>query len=221
MNIILFGATGMVGRGALIECLEDETVTSVLVVGRSSCGVRHAKLEEVLHDNFMDFTPVQAKCTGRDVCFYCVGVSSLGMSADKYLHLTYSMTMSAAESVLAMNPSLVFCFISGQGADSSENGRVAWANVKGKTENGIGQLPFKASYIFRPGAIQPLKGVTSRTPSYRVMYAIIGPVIPLLLRIFPRFVTTSERIGRALIHVANHGYATRILENSDINRVAV
>lgn len=220
MKVLLFGATGMVGKSVLLECLDDSSVESVLVVGRSSCGVKHAKVEEALHDNFLDLSSLQSRFSDRDACFYCVGVSSVGMSSDKYFQLTFTVSVAVAGSVSNANPAMVFCFVSAQGADSSETGRAAWANVKGKTENSIGRLPFRSLYVFRPGLIQPMKGVTSRTRSYRIIYGIIGPVIPLLMQLFPGHVTTSVNVGRAIIAVARSGYDNRILENADINKVA-
>jgi uncharacterized protein YbjT (DUF2867 family) len=161
MKVILFGATGMVGQGVLRECLLDATVESVLAVGRSLTGQRHAKLREILHDNFLDFSGVESQLAGYDACFFCLGVSSVGMSEERYRHLTYDMTMAAATTLSKLNPGMVFTYVTGAGTDSTEQGRVMWARVKGKTENDLLKLPFKAAYMFRPAGIQPLHGIRS------------------------------------------------------------
>ena len=220
MNVVIFGASGMVGSGALLECLSDEHVTSVLVIGRSSCGMRHQKLREILHADFFDYLPIQSSFADRDACFFCLGVSSVGMSDEAYRHLTFDLAVAAAKAMVAVNPHLIFCFISGAGTDSTAQGRVMWARVKGQTENALLAMPFKAAYMFRPAFIQPLKGVRTKTRLYRVFYALAAPLYPVLRRLFPRLVTTTENVGRALIRVAATGYPSRILETEDINRLA-
>jgi uncharacterized protein YbjT (DUF2867 family) len=219
MKVILFGATGMVGQGVLRECLLDSGIESVLVVGRSRTGQRHAKLHEIVHDNFVDYAAIESELAGYDACFFCLGVSSLGMSEARYRHLTYDITMAAATTLSRLNPGMVFIYVTGRGADSSEHGRVMWARIKGKTENDLLRLPFKAAYMFRPAAIQPLHGVRSKTAWVQAVYAIGGPIFSWLGRIAPKYVTTSEQLGRAMIRVARDGYPKPVLENEDINGV--
>lgn len=220
MNVILFGATGMVGMGALLECVDDARVASVLVIGRSSCGVRHAKVTEVLHQDFFNYGSLAERFRDRDACFFCLGVSSVGLDEPQYRRLTYDLTLSAAQAMAAVNRDLTFCYVSGQGTDSSERGRSMWARVKGQTENALLRLPFKAAFMFRPGFIQPLRGVRSKTPLYQTFYTVLRPITPLLHRLLPGAVTTTVAVGRALIQVAAAGYERPILETRDINRLA-
>jgi len=219
MRIIIFGATGMIGAGTLIEALADPQVESVLAVGRRPSGVVHAKLEEGLHADFYDYAALQARWPGYDACLFCLGVTSAGLDEASYRRLTYDLTLAAARSMAAANPGMVFCYVSGASTDSTGQGRMMWARVKGETENAILALPFKAAYMFRPGYIQPLKGVRSSTRWYQAMYDIVGPLYPVLRRMAPGAVTNTETLGRALIRVAAHGYETRVLEGRDINRV--
>lgn len=220
MNVVLFGATGMVGGGVLQECLVDPRVSSVLVVGRSSCGQTHPKLHEVLHADFFDYAAIQPRFADRDACFFCLGVSAAGKDEVTYRHLTYDLTLAAARAMAAANGRMTFCYVSGAGTDSTERGRMMWARVKGATENALLRLPFRAAFMLRPGFIQPLKGVKSRTPAYRAAYAVFAPLFPLLRRLAPRYVTTTAAVGRAMIALAIHGYAKPILEPEDINRLA-
>jgi uncharacterized protein YbjT (DUF2867 family) len=219
VNVIIFGATGMVGAGVLLECLEDPRVRSVLAVGRKSCGVAHPKLREHLRADFFDYRDAAADLTGHDACFFCLGVSSAGILEPEYHRLTYDLTLAVAQALLAANPALTFCYVSGEGTDSTERGRFMWARVKGKTENHLLRLPFSA-YLFRPGFIQPLKGVRSKTRLYQAFYDLAGPLFPLLRRLLPRHVTTTASVGRAMIEVAAHGHVKRVLENPDINALA-
>jgi len=217
VNVLIFGATGMVGMGALLECLDDSRVQSVLVVGRSSCGVRHAKLTEVLHQDFFNYGPLADRFRDRDACFFCLGVSSAGMDEPKYHRLTYDLTLAAAQAMATANKRMTFCYVSGQGTDSSGRGSSMWARVKGQTENALLRLPFKAAYMFRPGLIQSMRGVRSKTKLYNALYAVFGPLVPLLRRLFPNHVTTTVIVGRALIDVAANGYSKPHLETRDIN----
>jgi uncharacterized protein YbjT (DUF2867 family) len=219
MKIILFGATGMVGQGVLRECLADPDVTSVLAVGRSPTGQAHAKLHEVLHDNFLDFSAIESRLLGFDACFFCLGVTSVGLSEERYRHLTYDITIAAATTLARLNPGMVFIYVTGAGTDSTERGRVMWARVKGKTENDLLKLPFKGAYMFRPGAIQPLHGVRSKTAWIQAIYVVAAPLLTLLYKIAPKYVTTTERVGRAMIKVAKRGFPRPVLESEDINRV--
>src|SRR5882672_9507395 len=212
MNVILFGASGMIGKGVLLECLDDAGISKVLAIGRSACGVQHEKLEEVLHRDLLDFTPIAGRLAGYDACFFCLGISSAGMSEADYTRVTYDITVAAANAVLAANPKIVMCFVSGQGTDGTERGSSMWARVKGRAENHLHGMPFGAKYMFRPGFIQPLRGITSKTNLYRGLYVVLGPIFPLLHRLFPGSITTTERIGRAMIQVTRNGAPSAILE---------
>ncbi len=220
VNVVLFGATGMVGAGVLIECLDDPRVESVLVVGRRSCDVVHPKLRELIRSDLFDFGDAPDDLLNLDACFFCLGVSAVGMSEAEYHRVTYDLTVATAESLLDVNPALTFCYVSGEGTDSTERGRLMWARVKGGTENQLLRMPFTA-YMFRPGYIQPLRGVSSRLRVYRAMHAVIGPFYPLLARLLPKHVTTTVNVGRAMIEVAAQGHTKLVLENPDINALAV
>src|SRR5271169_702711 len=219
MKVILFGASGMVGQGVLRECLLDGGVESVLAVGRSPTGQRHAKLREILHDDFTDYSAIESQLVGYDACFFCLGVSSVGMDGERYRHLTYDITLAAATTLAKLNPRMVFVYVSGQGTDSTEHGRLMWARVKGKTENDLLKLPFKAAYMFRPAAIQPLHGIRSKTTWVQAIYVLTAPLLSLLHRMAPKYVTTTEQMGRAMLRVAADGYPRPVLENEDINRL--
>jgi uncharacterized protein YbjT (DUF2867 family) len=219
MKVILFGATGMVGQGVLRECLLDAGVESVLAVGRSPTGQRHAKLREILHENFFDFSAIEPQLAGYDACFFCLGVSSVGMSEERYRRLTYDITLAAARMLAKLHPPMVFTYVSGRGTDSTEHGKLMWARVKGKTENDLLKLPFKAAYMFRPAGIQPLHGVRSRTGWVQAIYVGAGPVLSLLNRLAPTYMTTTEQVGRAMIKVAREGYRRPVVESEDINRL--
>jgi uncharacterized protein YbjT (DUF2867 family) len=219
MKAILFGATGMVGQGVLRECLLDPDVTEVLSVGRSSSGVQHAKLKEVLHDDFADFSKIESQLAGYDACFFCLGVSSIGMDPERYRHLTYDVTMAAANTLVKLNPGMVFTYVTGMGTDQTGTSRLEWARVKGKTEADLLKLPFKAAYMFRPSGIQPLHGVRSKTGWINAVYALTAPLLSWMVRAVPTQMTTSEKLGRAMIKVAREGYPKPVLESEDINRV--
>jgi len=221
MKVVIFGATGMVGSGVLLECLEHPDVESILVVGRSSCEIEHSKLREIIHADFFDYTGIEERLVGYDACFFCLGVSAFRLSEKQYHRLTYELTLAAAETLARLNPDMTFCYVSGTGTDSTEGGRVMWARVKGKTENQLLRLPFKAVYLFRPGYIQPLKGIRSKTSLYQAMYNVLGPLYPVWKRVFPYYVTTTEKLGLAMIRVAERGYARTVLENRDINSLSV
>jgi uncharacterized protein YbjT (DUF2867 family) len=219
MKVILFGATGMVGQGVLRECLLDADIESVLSVGRRPTGQAHAKLHELQHDDFMDYSAIEGQLRGYDACFFCLGVSSVGMDAERYRHLTYDITLAAAKTLVRLNPSIVFTYVTGRSTDSTERGPVRWARVKGKTENDLLKLPFKAAYMFRPAGIQPLHGVRSRTAWIHAIYVVAAPLLSYLARTSPKFMTTSEQLGRAMIKVARNGYPKPVLESEDINAI--
>ncbi len=219
MRVLLFGATGMVGQGVLRECLLDPDVESVVCVGRGSTGQRHPKLREVLHSDFLDFSPIEDQLAGFDACFFCLGVSSAGMSEQDYRRITCDFTLAAARVLVKLNPNMTFIYVSGAGTDGTERGRSMWARVKGKTENELLRLPFRAAYMFRPGVIVPLHGVQSKTRLYRVLYKLLGPLLPALEGRFPRYVTTTGQIGRAMLKIAKAGWPKSVLESADINEV--
>lgn len=220
MRVLIFGATGMVGQGVLRECLLDPEIERVQTVGRSPTDVHEPKLRELLQPDLFHYANIEAELTGFDACFFCLGVSSARMPEEQYEKLTYSLTLAAAETLARLNPGMTFVYVSGAGTDSTEKGRVMWARVKGRTENALLRLPFKAAYMFRPGVIQPVHGERSKTPAYRFAYAVVGPLLPLIQRLFPRYVLTTEQIGRAMIHAARRGAPKKILEVADIAECA-
>jgi uncharacterized protein YbjT (DUF2867 family) len=217
MNVILFGATGMVGQGVLRECLLYPDVQQVLSIVRTPSGQHHEKLHELIHSNFFDYSEIESQLTGFDACFFSLGVSSAGMDEAKYTHLTYDLTLSAATTLAKLDPQMTFIYVSGAGTDSIERGRSTWARIKGKTENDILKLPFRAAYMFRPGFIQPLHGIRSKTRLYQTFYTALSPILPLLKFTLPQYVTTTEQVGRAMLQVAKHGYPRPILESKDID----
>jgi uncharacterized protein YbjT (DUF2867 family) len=221
MKVVIFGATGMVGKGVLLECLDDPRVESVLIVVRNHIGVSHPKLREIIHGDYFDFSGIQAQFADLDASFFCIGVSSVGMSKTEYHHLTYDLTLAAATVIAAVTSGrLTFCYVTGEGTDSTERGRTAWARTKGMTENALLRLPFKAAYMFRPAFIEPLRGIRSKTMWYQALYNVVGVFLPLLRRLFPRHVTTTVNVGRAMIQVAANGYSKHILLTDDINQLA-
>jgi uncharacterized protein YbjT (DUF2867 family) len=219
MKAIVFGATGMIGQGLLRECLASAEVEQVLIIGRTPSGITHDKVRELVRPDLFDYAGLDAELGGWDACFFCLGVSSAGMTEEQYRKITHDLTLVAARALLRLNPRMTFLYISGAGTDSSERGRTMWARVKGATENGLLSLGFARAFMFRPGFIQPIGGIVSKTRSYRILYAILSPLY-FLLRAFPGFVTSSDRLGRAMIRVARDGYARPILESRDINAVA-
>lgn len=220
MRVLLFGATGMIGQGVLRECLIDSDVAKVVTVGRRPTGQKHAKLSELICPDLANLAPLEPQLTGFDACFFCLGVSVLGMTEEQYTRVTYDLTTSVAKTLVRTSPGLTFIYVSGAGTDSSERGRAMWARVKGRTENALLSLPFKAAYMFRPGAVMPLHGIRSATRWYNAMYLGLRPLYPVLRRVAPTMITTTERLGRAMLAVARHGYSGPILEMADINRLA-
>ncbi|MFZ1081481.1 MAG: epimerase [Candidatus Kryptoniota bacterium] len=212
IRAIIFGATGMVGEGVLHECLKHHEVESVLVISRRPCNVEHPKLKELIHDNFFDYSKVEDQLKGYNACFFSLGVSSIGMREKDYTRVTYDLTIQAANTLSRLNPDMTFCYVSGEGTDSTERGRLMWARVKGKTENDLMKLPFKASYMFRPGFIKPIKGLKN---AYGVSKAL-GLFYPALKFLLSKHVCTLEDLGTAMIKVTMNGYHKNILENKDI-----
>lgn len=216
MKAIIFGATGMVGQGVLRECLRDPQVEIVLLIGRSSAVVTHEKVREIVCSDLTEYSTIENQLTGYDACFFCLGVSSAGMNETNYRRVTYDLTLAAAQALVKLNPGMTFIYVSGAGTDSSGKGRTMWARVKGATENALLALPLKAAYMFRPGYIQPLHGIKSKTKLYSATYALVGPLFPVLQAIFPQYVTTTEELGRAMLVVSKRGAAKRVLESADI-----
>ncbi len=220
MKVLLFGATGMIGQGVLRECLRAADVERVVVVGRRPLGQTHAKLRELVRGDLDDLDGLDDELRGHDACFFCVGVSSAGMNEADYQRVTYDLTLGVARRLAALSPQLTFVYVSGAGADASERGRIMWARVKGRTENALLTLPFARAFMFRPGFIQPRHGIRSRTALYRVFYALLAPLYPLLRLMAGRFVTNTEDLGRAMLEVARHGAERRVLESDAINAAA-
>ena len=219
MKVVLFGATGMVGRGILRECLLDPDVESVRAVVRNSSLPQHDKLREIVHQDVYDLATIDARLSGYDACFFCLGVSSVGMKEETYRRVTYDLTVSVAKTLAKLNPTMTFIYVSGAGADSTERGRMMWARVKGRTENTLLEIPFKAVYLFRPAYIQPLHGVRTKTAWYGAAYAVLRSFYPVLKMLLPNYMTTTECVGHAMLKVTKQGLPKPILENRDINRM--
>jgi uncharacterized protein YbjT (DUF2867 family) len=220
MKILLFGATGMIGQGVLRECLLAPDVDSVMTVGRSATGESDPKLEELVHPDLFDYGPVEARLQGFDACFFCLGTSAAGATEAEYARLNYELPLAAGTALSRLNPDMVFVYVSGATADSTEAGRIMWARVKGRTENALSRLPFKAAYAFRPGLIYALHGEQSKTTGYRILYTALGPVLWVMRRCFPNVGLTTEQIGRAMLAVARDGASKRVLEVPDIREAA-
>ena len=220
MKTLLFGATGMVGTGVLLECLADDRVTAVTAIGRSPSGRIHPKLTDLSHQDFLHYESLQPKLIGYDAYFFCLGVSSLGLDEAAYTRITYDYTLAAARACLAANPAGTFCYISGAGTDSTERGRSMWARVKGRTENHLLALGFRQAYMLRPGFIQPVKGVRSKTGWYQAFYTVLAPLSPVIRTLFPGIATTTSAVGRAMIRLGLEGYAKPIVTTRDINLLA-
>jgi uncharacterized protein YbjT (DUF2867 family) len=219
VKVILFGATGMVGRGVLRECLMDPEVESVLAVGRSNTGQQSENLHEIVRKDLSDLSTVEGRLSDYHACFFCLGVSAVGTDEHAYRRVTYDLTMSIAATLAKLNPAMTLIYVSGAGTDSTERGPMMWARVKGKTENALLRLPFRAAYMFRPGYIQPLHGIRTKTKWYRAFYAMMGPLYPVWKLLLPKYVTTTECVGRAMLQVAKQGSPKHVLENQDINNL--
>jgi uncharacterized protein YbjT (DUF2867 family) len=210
---------GMIGQGVLRECLLDPRVTQVVSIVRRPSEQTHPRMKEILHPDFLDFSAIEGELSGLDACFFCLGVTSAGLNEEAYGRVTYDVTLAAAQTLSRLNPQMTFSYVSGAGTDSTERGRIMWARVKGRTENALLRLPFKAVYLFRPGAIRPLHGIVSRTRLYRILYRVMDPIFPLLQRLLPDSFTTTEQLGRAMLHAGLQGAPKAVLETADINRL--
>jgi len=219
LKVILFGATGMIGSGVLQSCLDDPGVQKVLVLGRSTCGRTHPKMKEVLHLDFFDLRPLAKHLKGYNACLFPLGVTSVGMNEERYTRITYDLTLGVAQALLKANPGMSFCYVSGQGTDSSEQGRVMWARVKGRIENQLLSMDFRPAVMLRPAAIIPMKGIRSKTGWYQAFYSLLSPLLRVFLPAFPGVITTSERVGRAMLLAARGEARMKIMESMDINRL--
>lgn len=215
-KVIITGATGMIGKGVLLECLDHNEINEVLIIGRSPVGMEHFKLKELIHQDFTDFSLLNDQLTGYDACFFCLGISAGGMKEDQYRRITYDFTMELAKTLKDINPGMTFNYVSGQGTDSSEKGRMMWARVKGKTENDLLKLGFKQAFMFRPGAIIPLRGIRSKTKSYQFMYDNFMWLLKGIKAIAPNSVVDTSQIGLAMINTVLKGYNKSVLKQEDI-----
>jgi uncharacterized protein YbjT (DUF2867 family) len=220
MKVIIFGATGMVGQGVLRECLQHEAIESVLAVTRAPLGQQHPKLRELVHADFGNYSTVGSQLSGYDACFFCLGITSVGMTEEAYRRITYEYAVAAGQALVERNPGMTFIFVSGTGTDSTEKGRTMWARVKGQAENALLKMPFHAVYCFRPAFIRPGPGIVPKTRFLRWTYAVLAPLYPLLKMALPDHVTTTENVGRAMIAMARKGAGRGVLENRDINAAA-
>lgn len=216
LRVIITGTTGMVGEGVLHECLQHPDVEAVLIINRKTPGLSHPKLKEIIHENFYNITPIEAELKGYNACFFCLGVSSVGMKEDAYYKVTYTLTLHVAGVLSRVNEGMTFCYVSGGGTDSTEQGKIAWARVKGKTENDLAKLAFKKVYAFRPGFIKPTVGLT-KTHNF---YKYINWLFPIGRAIYPKGFCTMKELGTAMIHVVQKGYSTNIIEGKDIIALA-
>jgi uncharacterized protein YbjT (DUF2867 family) len=217
IKAIITGVTGMVGEGVLHECLLHPYVESVLVINRKPCGVEHEKLQEIIHKNFFDLSPIENHLAGYNACYFCAGVSSVGKKEEEYKHITYDLTLNFAKTLLKLNSEMTFCYVSGVGTDSTEKGRSMWARVKGKTENDLMKLGFKDAYMFRPGYIQPTKGLKN---AYKI-YKIFAPFYPVLKTLFPKYVVSLKELGKSMINVTLYGSEKKVLECKDIVKLSI
>ena len=217
-NIIITGSTGMVGKGVLLECLDHHQVAKILLINRNPIGINHPKITEIIHDDFLNFEDIKDSFSGYDACFHCMGVSSLGMDETTYVKLTYLVTEALATALYDINANMTVTYVSGDGTDSSESGSIMWARIKGKTENMLFNKGFNDVYAFRAGAILPEKGVKSKVKTYNVLYVLMKPFFPLLRKM--NSITTSSRVGQAMINSVLKGYEQQHLENADINVLA-
>lgn len=216
LRVIITGATGMVGEGVLHECLQDPDISAVLLINRKPSGVTHPKLKEIVHGDFFELSAIEGQLAGYDACYFCLGVSAIGMNEADYYKMTYTLTLYVAQILSKANPEMIFCYVSGSGTDSSEKGRVMWARVKGKTENDLMNLPFKKVYAFRPGYMHPTKGLKNVKKYYNYM----SWMYPFARTVFPNFVSTLKELGQAMIQVTKNGYPKKVLEVKDIVKLA-
>jgi uncharacterized protein YbjT (DUF2867 family) len=216
MNVLILGATGMVGQGVMRECLLDGGVARVVTLGRRATGAANSKVRELVHADLFHLAPIERELAGLDACFYCLGATAAGKSEAEYARINHDMTLAVAETLARVDPDMTFIYVSGMGTDSTERGRTMWARVKGRTENALLRLPFRAAYMLRPGIILPMHGIKSRTTLYRVFYSLMTPLYPALRALFPRAITTTEQLGQVMLRLARSGYSKPVLESGDI-----
>jgi hypothetical protein len=219
-KVIITGATGMVGKGVLLECLDHDSISEVLVIGRNPLDMKHPKLKELIHSDFTNFVEVKDKLLGYDACFYCLGISAAGLKEEQYKRITYDFTLALAKTLFKINPKITFNYVSGEGTDTSEKGRMMWARVKGKTENDLLNLGFKQAFMFRPGAIIPLRGIKSKTKSYQFMYDYFLWLVKIIKLAAPNSVVSTTQIGLAMINSVLNGYSEKILKPKDILKLS-
>jgi uncharacterized protein YbjT (DUF2867 family) len=220
LNVLIFGATGMVGQGVLRECLAASDVQLVRTIGRTPTGQVHPKLDELVHADLFQYAAIEAELSGIDACFFCLGATSSGMPESNYTRLTYDLTLAAASALARLNAQMVFIYVSGAGADSTETSRIMWERVRGKTENAVLRLPVRGAYVFRPGMIEPRDGIVSKTAAYRIFYTLTKPLLPLLRKLLPDQILSTPQMGQAMLAVARHGAPKRVLESADINALS-
>lgn len=216
MKVIITGATGMIGKGVLLECLDHEAISEVLVIGRNPVGINHPKLEEHLHQDFADFTTLSESLTGYDACYYSLGISSVGLNEEQYRKITYDYTMALAEVLYQNNPEMTFIFVSGQGTDSEEKSSMMWARVKGKTENDLLQMGFRQAFMFRPGVLMPLRGIKSRAKGNQFFYNNFMWLVRIVKAVVPNYVVSTTQIGLAMIQATIDGYEKNIIDPKDM-----
>lgn len=220
VKILIFGASGMVGQGVLHECLAASDVSQVTTVARSPLEQTHPRLQQLVQADLLALEAVEDELRGFDTCFFCLGVSSSGMSEEAYRQLTHELTLKVASLLARLNSEMTFVYVSGAGTDSSEQGRSMWARVKGKTENDLQKLAFRSVYLFRPSVIQPLRGIQSKTPAYRHFYRIANPFLSLIRRVCPSMIVTTNDIGQAMLNAAREHGGRVVIEAKDIVRLA-
>jgi uncharacterized protein YbjT (DUF2867 family) len=219
LRILLFGASGMVGQGVLRECLRDPEVTEVVTIGRTAIPIDDPKGRNIVHADLLNYSDIENELSDFDACFFCLGVTAAGLSEKEYRRISFDITLCVARVLARLNPEMVFTYVSGAGTDSTGAGRVMWARIKGQTENALLALPFNG-YMMRPGIIQPLDGIRSKTPSYRLFYSVLGPLLPLLRKLLPAHILTTAQMGTAMLNLCKRGYAKRLLETRDIAAIA-
>ena len=216
LKVIITGATGMVGEGVLLVCLENPAISNVLIINRRPLGISHPKLKEIIHEDFHDLSPVAEQLAGYDACFFCLGVSSVGMKMDKYRRVTYDLTMHFGETVSRLNRDIVFIYVAGAGTDGTEKGKIEWARIKGKTENDLRKLPFKKVYGYRPGFIKPVKG-QKKAHSF---YNYINWFLPIGKKMSPDYFNTMEELALSMIYLVGNEYPNETIYGKDIALIA-
>ena len=220
MHVLIFGATGMIGHGALVACQRDPGVERITVIGRRSTGTTHPKLTEHVRSDVSDLSGLETELATVDACLFCLGVSAAGLDEQRYTALTHDLTLDVARTLVRLNPRMAFAYVSGRGTDPTEEGRMMWARVKGRTENDLRKLGFRSTVMVRPSVLQPVDGAQASTRWYRVMYRVFSPLVSVLRRALPREIATSTELGQAMLAAVRAGAPTAVLETADIVRLA-